>query len=259
MTQFTAYQRDPATGVILLDPNGYPLIAQAGLNTYQMMQARVQDEVLGPATNTHIQNAINDAINTFERETFWFTDIRIFTAVPGSASALVTAPHQEYISWDQYPLLIQMPHIRNIYVLAFGNRYPLHNRTPQWMDDQSVNPSWTGLPTDWCWQAGAIRLYPIPNGSYPLILAGTLRYAPLVNPGDTNPWLNEAEPLIRTEAKRLLFTNISRDTEQAQLMMMEIHGTPQLGRQGYLQQLRRETQRRSGGPGHLRPARGWIS
>lgn len=260
MTVFSAWQRSPITGQVLFDSQGYPLpLSQVGANTYGQMQSRISDEVLGPSTPDQVKNAIQDAIGTFEREAFWFNEMRWFTAVPGAPSSLNTNYGQEFYSYDDFPILIQLPHIRNIAIFAFNNRYPLANRTSQWMDEQSLSATWLGLPTDWCWEAGSLRLYPVPNGVYSLILTGVMRFAPLVNDDDSNPWTNEAEAMIRTEAKRLLFRNIARDNDQAQIMELELYGQPQLGRQGYLAQLRRETQRRAGGPGKLRPSRGYMS
>lgn len=247
-----AFQRDPSTGQISFGANGYPLFeANVGANTYGSLQARVQDEVLGSSTTSQIQNAIQDAIASYERESFWFNQIRYY-------SALTTVSGQEFYSYDDWPPLNAMPHISKVLILAFANRYPLNERTLQWIDDQSISTTWQGLPTDWCFQSGALRLYPVPNGGYPIILDGTIRFAPLVNSTDFNCWTNEAEALIRTEAKRLLFTNISRDAEQAAAMQSELMGDPSMGRQGVLAMLRRETTRRAGGTGKIRPSRGYI-
>jgi hypothetical protein len=227
-------------------------------NTYGMMQTRIAYEVIGSPSATDIQTAIQDAIAQYERETFWFNDVRIFGGVPGSKSNLQTALGKEFYSAQDLPALATMAHIRKIMVLAFASRYSLNERTPQWIDDQSVSPTWQGMPTDWCWQSYSLRLYPIPDGVYPLILDGTTRYPPLVNATDSNCWTNEAEWLIRTEAKRLLFKNIIRDQQQAAEMEIELFGNPQTGRQGALTQLRRESMRRAGGTGRIRPSQGFM-
>lgn len=253
------YQRDPATGQVLFDSSGNPLIvSNPSANTYGQLQTRVQNEVLGPATTTDIQNAIQDAILEYERETFYFNDMRTFGAVTGSASDLATVAGQEYYSASDLPVLGNMPHIRMIYVLAFANRYPLQQRTQEWIADQSISTSWQGLPTDWCWEANALRIYPVPNGGYPLIITGTIRFPALVNNTDYDPWTNRAERLIRVEAKRLLFKEINRDADQAASMELELMGDPRTGRQGILPMMRRESERRAGGPGRLRASRGYM-
>lgn len=254
-----AYIRDPATGQVSFDASGFPLFdANTGANTYGQLQARVADEVLGSPTAAQIQNAIQDAIDTYSSQTFWFNNIRYFGGVAGSASDLVTAVGKEFYSAQDLPVLVNMPHISKILVLAFNNRYPMTNRTPQWIDDHSIGPSWNGLPTDWAFQSGAVRLYPIPFGIFPLIIDATIRFAPLVNDTDYNCWTNEAGALIRLEAKRNLFSNITRNPLQVQAMDREIYGDASIGRQGALAILRRESTRRSGGPGKIRASRGYL-
>ena len=261
-----SYQRDPATGQILFDASGNPLIiAASNANTFGQMQARVAAEALGFAASsdansgtTYIATAIQDAIAEFERLSFWFNNMRTFGAVTGSASNLQTASGQEFYSYADLPTLVNMPHISKVSVLAFANRYPLINRTNSWMDDVSISTTWQGLPTDWSIQAGAFRSYPVPNGGYPLIIDGTIRFPQLVNANDYNVWTNRGEKLIRSEAKRLLFLEINRDAEQAALMEKEIYGDPATGREGALKQLRGETMRRAGGPGRIRPSRGYV-
>ena len=253
------YQRDPATGQVLFGASGYPLIVAAPTaNTYGQMQARIQNEVLGLITADDVKNAIQDAIAEYERETFWFNSVRIFGDVTGSNSNLQTAVGQEFYSSQDLPVLTQVPHISKVLIFAFNNRYELKERTYQWMDDVSLSPTWNGLPDSWCWQSGALRLYPIPNGIYPLVLDVTTRFQPLVNDSDYNVWTNRAEWLVRTEAKRVLFRNITRDEDQAQFMEMELMGDPSTGRQGALAQLRRESMRRAGGVGRIRGSRGCL-
>jgi hypothetical protein len=254
MTTFTEWQRDPVTGQVLFDTAGNPLaVPNPDALTYGTMQARVGNEALGRASAGDIRNAIQDAIAEYERESFFFNDMRTF-----NDAGLATINGKEFYSADDLPVLINMPHIRQIMVLAFANRYPLIQRTQQWIDDQSVSTSWHGLPTDWCWVGGALRLYPIPNGGYPLIITGSIRFPVVVLPEDVNPWMNEGERLIRSEAKRLIFTEINRDELQAGKMELEIYGNPQTGRVGALAQLRRETMRRQASPGRIRPSRAYV-
>ncbi len=183
------------------------------------------------------------------------------TPIP-SGSLLQTVAGQELYSAIDLPLLAAMPAISNIQVIAFNNRYSLRSRTKDWMDEQSVSPSWQGLPTDYAIVNGtSVRLYPIPNDVYPLIIYGTTRFYPLVNNSDYNCWTNRGEALIRQEAKRLLFLNITRNPLQAMAMQKEIYGDPgNPYQQGILSRLRRESQTRlgTGGGGKIRASRGHM-
>ena len=253
------YEVDPVTGAVAFDANGYPIqVAQPNANTYGQLQAKIADEILGSPTTAQIQEAIQDAIAEYERRSFDFNRIKSFGGSTGSLSELTTQSGMEFYSSVNLPVLVNFPHISKIQVLAFSNRYSLNNRTTSWIDDQSVSISWQGLPTDWAWDGGALRIYPVPDGEYPLIIDATIRFAPLVNDSDYNPWTNRAEALIRQEAKRLLFVNIIRDAAQAQAMELEIMGNPATGRRGVLRMLESETMRRTGGPGRIRASRGWM-
>lgn len=253
------FLRDPASGQALFDASGNPMYgANTGAATYGDMQARIADEVLGSPTATNIKNSIQDAIAEYSSESFYFNNMRTFGAVTGSLSDLQTVNGKEFYSDQDLPVLVNMPHISKISVLAFNNRYPLIQRTYQWLDDVSMSVSWEGLPTDWAWQAGSLRLYPVPNGGYPLIIDGTIRFPVMVDDSDYSVWTNRGEKLIRTEAKRLLFREITRDPDQVAAMELELMGDPRTGRQGALGMLRRETMRRAGGPGKLRASRGYF-
>lgn len=260
--QDIVYQTDPSTGQLLFDADGYPLpdgTANAGASTYGDMQARVYNEVLGAITAVDVKTFILDAIASYERMDFYGNSIRYFGDLTGSSSDLQTIQGKEFYSYADLPILANMPHIMKVMVLAFNNRYPLIQRTPQWIDDQSISPTWNGLPTDWCmYPSGMLRLYPIPNGGYPLILEGTIRFRPLAEDADYSFWTNRAERLIRIESKRRLFREMTRDADQAAAMELELSGDPRTGRQGAFSELVRETVRRAGGPGSLRASRGYF-
>lgn len=258
-----AYQHNSSTGEMLFDATGLPIqddTANAGANTYGQLQSRIQNEVLGSPTTLDIQNAIGDAIRIHEDKTFWFNVFRVFGGVAGNLSDLETIAGKEFYSQGDLPALISFPHISKALIVAFANRYPLINRTNQWVDDQSVSTSWQGLPTDWSIIGGDLRSYPIPMGGYNFILNATVRFKQFESDSEYNPWTNRAERLIRQTAKMLLFRDIIRDEDQAMICEREAFGNPMNPlRQGESQKLKAESMRRSGGPGKLRPSRGYMS
>lgn len=258
-----AYQHDPTTGQMLYDASGLPLqdaSKNSGANTYLDLQNRIAYEVLGSPTSGDIQNAIADAIGLFDAMTFWFNKFRVFGGVTGSLSDLTTIAGKEFYSDGDLGQLISFPHVSKALVLAFANRYPLQSRTPQWIDDQSISPTWQGLPTDWALQGGDLRVYPIPNGGYNFILDATVRFAPLANPGDYNPWTNRAERLIRQAAKMILFRDIIRDEENARVYEREVYGDPANPLKiSEFAKLKKESAERAGGSGRrIRPSRGYF-
>lgn len=178
-----------------------------------------------------------------------------------NASTIQTTLGKEFYSDADFPSLLNMPHLSKIMVLAFNNRYELRNRTAQWIADQSLSTTWQGLPTDWCIQDdGSIRIYPVPNGTYPLILENaTIRFRPPQFGSDYSPWTNRGERLIRYTAKMLLFRDIIRDQAQTAVFEKEVFGDPmQPGKVGELGRLKKESFRRTGGPGRMRASRGYM-
>lgn len=222
-----------------------PIVDDYGtVGTYGHMQARIADEVLGGATTTQIQGAIQDAISDYQDQRFWFNECRfdqapltdasgqIITDASGNpitgAPILQTVPKQEF-----YPIpvsgqsgatntLSQIAHFDRLVLLAFYNRYSLIYKTPQWMDDESVGPYWYALPQYWSLDANQIRFYPIPDQSYPVYVAGTQIFPLLVNSADTNPWMIYGERLIRARASQRLYRVVLRNPEMAQVMEAEV-------------------------------------
>lgn len=233
-------------GRIVHGTDGLPVYVSStttARRTYGTLQARIQDEMIDAAiTTVHIQNAILDAIKDYEATNFWFNSIREDQNYSFTVG-------QEFYSPDDIPFLATSPHISILSVLAFNNRWPLNPRTPQWIEEQSVQPTWRALPTDWCMTGDTLRIYPIPDQSYPLIFTGTMRWPTLSASQDANPWTDDAERLVRYRAKAILFRHILRDDASAAIMDAE--------EARELRLLKRETTTRVGGPGRLR-VRGWF-
>jgi len=222
-------------------PGGLPIWApdpSPPLRSFGAMQARIADDMVSDAiTASHIQNAIQDAQRDHERAPFWFNeayDVGNFSFSAG----------KEYYSPADYAPIGSMAHIQTISVLLSANRYTLLSRTPAWMEEIAVAERWRGMPTDWCWVGQVIRLYPTPDQSYPATFTATMRWPIPVSATDQNPWLDDAEQMIRSRAKAALSRHITRDPGYAQQMDGEEARALML--------LRAETTRRQAGPGRIR-------
>lgn len=185
-----------------------------------------------------IQQAIQNAIAKWEREHFYFNEIE-------AINTFNTVVGQEFYAGTFYPIIATTPHIDKIWVFISGNRYSLNPRTEQYLSDTSLNPSVQGQPIDYAIYAETMRLYPIPDGAYPLTIEGTQRFATLVNPTDTNVWLKDGADLIKAEAKLDLLTNVLKRPDQATTMKNAIYGDPMYpSDQGYLYALMSESVQR---------------
>jgi hypothetical protein len=218
------------------------------MTTYGDMQNRIADELGGRADlAAQVQLAIQTAIAKWERERFYFNELR-------AANAFSTAQGQEFYGASDYAPLATIAHLDKVTVLVSGNRYTLAPRLAQYLEDVSVNPLVRGQPIDYAYYAEQLRLYPIPDNAYPVSLLGTTRFAALANPGDSNPWMLDAEALIRCEAKMDVYENTLQQSDLADRMRLLIHGDPSKpGHRGYLYALKAETARRAA-VGRTRPS-----
>jgi len=183
-----------------------------------------------------IQLAILDAVKQWERERFYFNEIR-------QTAAFSTVNGQEFYTSSDWADIATMAHIDKLSILVSGNRYFLIGRTEQYMEDVSINPSVTGVPIEYGYYAEQLRFYPIPNGAYPVNVLGTKRQTALSAAGDTNAWTSDAEELIRLTAKRNLYRDTLMDDAGAARMERAMGLVP--GIPGALQALQGETFRRS--------------
>ncbi len=130
-------------------------------------------------------------------------------------------------------------------MLINANRYALTPRTFQYLSDTSVNPATLGFPVDYAYSGEKVKMYPIPDGHYPVGFLGTLRATTLSLDADANVWTEDAYDLIRSEAKLILAQEVVHDTDLARECVIAIYGDPSLPKmRGYLSALKGETTRR---------------
>lgn len=220
--------------------------------TYILLQSAIADELgnrtdlLSPLSDSGltlspIKNAIQSAIAKWEREPFYFNEVY------NSATPLfTTVSAQELYTTADGAGIATAPYLYDLHALINANRWPMTKRTWQWIEDASVNPAARGQPTDWAYLAQTIRLYPIPNGAYPIRASRLQILTALSADADTNVWTSEAYDLIRSEAKLIMAQEVLHDDDLARRMKIAIYGDPSLpGDRGYLYSLKAETTRRA--------------
>src|SRR5579885_3248217 len=213
------------------------------LGDRQDLLSPLSDESL---TLSPIQNAIQSAIAKWEREPFYFNELY-------DTSFLTTVKGQEFYTSTDAPEIATLAYILRLHVLISSNRYPLSKRTWEYLDDTSVNPNVTGQPIDYAYFNAQIRLYPIPDGAYPITCSATKRLSALSANSDSNAWTQDAYDLIRSEAKLILAREVLHDDELVSRMEAAIYGQSSVGgmfgrvadQRGYLYALKAETTRRA--------------
>lgn len=226
-------------------------------STYLLLQKAVADELgdrtdlLSPLSDSGltlspIKNAVQSAIAKWEREPFYFTEAY-------SSPLFTTVASQEFYTTSDAPAIATAPEIYLLHALVSANRYTLNPRTWEYLDEISVNPAVTGQPIDWAYFAEQIRLYPIPNGAYPIRATRLTRPSALSADSDANVWTQDAYDLIRSEAKLILAREVLHDAGIQGEMQAAIYGNRMTGERGYLYALKAETTRR-GARGRIRPS-----
>lgn len=231
-------------------------------NTYIGLQKQIADEcgdnqaLLAPLSASSgllspIQNAIQSAISKWERETFYFNDFRLEPLTGGPFNTVIL---REFYGAADYAPLGTLACIKSMRVLISSNRYPVDERDANYLNMVSVNPLNTGQPTDYSFDANQVRLYPIPNGIFPIGLTGTQRLSALVADTDANAWTQDAFDLIRSEAKLILARDVINDVDIEAGAIKAIYGDPERPEErSYLGVLKNETRRRHGNRTRIRP------
>jgi len=133
-------------------------------------------------------NAIGLAILHYETLPWWFLE---------TINTEVTANGTEYYD---VPSDFGTTEV-TISITVSNNTYPLIKRNFQTIEDWFVKSSvFTGYSTDYAIYQQQFRLFPVPNGAYPLTIA---YYKALGAPssGNSNAWTTDAELLIRSRAE----------------------------------------------------------
>lgn len=190
------------------------------MSTFSDLQQQIADELgqrtdllspVAPQTQSPIQLAILAAIRFWEDDRFYFNEYR-------TTGAFNTVIGQEFYTSSDWADIATIQHIDKLSVLISGNRYFMVGRTEQYMEDISLNTSWTGQPVDYSYYNFQLRFYPIPNGVYPVNVLGTKKFAILSGANDTNAWTTDGFDLIRLTAKQFLYRDTILDDQKAASM-----------------------------------------
>ena len=195
--------------------------------TLQTMITRIASELgqrsdlaPGGAYPTVITDAIADAIQIYAKERFRFNELAPLT--PFTFNTIQV--QYIYTSADdaRIGLLMDIDWIN--YVL--GNTPCRLSRVfPEEVYLATIPNQQSGPPTSWAWDGQSIVIYPAaPAQSYPITIGGYLAVAgpdsttPAGLADTTNPWMNDAEMLIRSRAKYEIAMNFTRNDKMVAAM-----------------------------------------
>ena len=169
------------------------------MSTFGTIRDQIEDELQRSDLSTQIADAVKHAVDFYSRKRFWFNEGR------WTISAVAS---QEYYG---------IPLIREVDMATLWptttNHYTLKRRTWQYIEEHKATENYTGRPSDFALYATQIRLFPVPDDSYRLDIAGTRAFEELSATSDTNVFMLEAYELVKHRAKKKILADRIRGPE----------------------------------------------
>lgn len=191
---------------------------------YLTMRQRIAREIKRDNLDQYICDAIGDAIYYYQQMRFFFSQNTDSSTVLVQGVNTYTPP-DDLIEIDELTMTIAPPGGGQSYVL------PLEPHDISWILERDlITPPEQGQPTDYAFFDNKVRVYITPDGqnAYTLNYYYTAIIPPPVNDNDAGYWMTDAELMIRTFAKGLLYGSVLRNLKQAEAEML-------ISRQAFLQ------------------------
>lgn len=183
------------------------------MGTLLQLKQRIASDLTRDDLTSQIADAVGDAIKLFARERFWFNQSRslTFNTVVGQVAYGVA----------EYSVIPNIVQIDDIFLPQNQSIYPLDRYEPADFEVISGGMSGGGKPTAYTYIDNTIRLWPTPLAVYNLRMHAFYKL-PYPADSDTNAWTDDAEELIRSHAKMLLYMDLLEDDENAARMQTKI-------------------------------------
>lgn len=154
-----------------------------------------------PNWSSRVRREIEKAVKFYQRERFWFNETREIT--------FNTVIGQEFYTLTDNPVIPNLIAIDYVTVTEGTTILELTHVSTRWHDTDDFTTA-ANLPVEYSYTEGKLRLWPKPNKIYPIRVAGYPAGAPRAafpasDAEANNPWMTEAEELIRSRAKRNLY------------------------------------------------------
>lgn len=179
------------------------------MTTLAIMKARIAAELRRPNISSQIADAINTAIDAYKGERLWFAEQYHVDIQLTSGQEFYTATDDAWIG--------RISRLDYAHLVLTGQSYPLRRMPDEWLDIASPPANSGGQPYWYGWYARTLRVFPIPSSDgMTLRLAGQFEMTAPADDNETgNPWMVEAETLIRCRAKYELYQHVLLDLAKA--------------------------------------------
>lgn len=176
------------------------------MSTYADLIGRIQNETGRFGLEAEIRLAINDAIQLYDGRDYWFNEyIR--------RSVCVVDKNELGLPTDLVNLkILQLS--RDLTDIEALNGDKLRKDT---LLSSADKVKVRGEPQSYIVHQRTIYFDHICDEAYPVRLTGTKKRPALFNDTDSNVWTNEAEILIRQCAKKLLYIDVIKQPQKAEM------------------------------------------
>lgn len=173
------------------------------------MKTRIADEIMRSDLTNQIALAISETIAYYQQVRYFFneSDSLTFNTVIGQST---------YAAADQAQIPT-MYAIDDLFVTLGINEYRIKKMDPSRWHILN-NDSTRGQPYQYAYYNRTIRFYPIPGAVYPMRITGHYKLAAPANDAEeNNPWMVEAEAMVRHWAEMLIWRDVIQDVDQASI------------------------------------------
>ena len=183
------------------------------MGTLAQLKARIASDLTRDDLTSQIANVVADTIKFYGRERFWFNQTRnlVFNTVIGQTA---------YGAAD-LAIIPNIVRIDALYLPRNQSITPLDRYEPDDFEVVAGGMSGSGKPTAFTYVDQTIRLWPTP-GSVTTLRLHAFYKLPDAADGDSNAWTDDAEELVRSHAKMLLYMDVLEDDQNAQRMAAKI-------------------------------------
>lgn len=186
-----------------------------------------------------ITSAVLAAIRYCERKTYYFNETRDVT--------FTTVADQDWYGSADNSNIPTLVKIQAAFLTdSSGQTIEIFRTTPEHLELLLDASATSNKPYWWTYFGQRIRLYPKPDvATYTVRLQlGPYRLTPLVNPSDTNAWLDEAYDMVKARAKYVLYKDTIKEPALAAEALNDFEDQKKA--------LKAETAQRNG-TGNIRP------
>lgn len=183
-------------------------------NDLAAMKSRIASELRRTDLTTEIANAITDAILVYQKERFRFSE-----TVPNAPQTFDTVANQSVYDFTANANIKTVLAIDYINYVLSNTVWRLVREQPETLKLWNQQTTMVGQPSWFAYEGNEIILSPIPNTVYTMTLgAFFVVAAPQSDSESGNPWMTDAERLIRARAKYEIAVHLLRNPSLAQSM-----------------------------------------